>query len=173
MNSLRRLVFLLAAVALVASACGDDSGSSSPETTGADSSSDGDIAIPDLDDLDLPGVSDECLAVAQAAAEAASAAGAAFTPGGDLSQTETFFDGAIDAAPDEIKDDFEVLAQAFGDYAQAIQDAGADLSDPNSFTDPEVLAALQNGVEAFSTDAYEEAADNISAWGEANCSGEG
>jgi hypothetical protein len=173
MTSLRRLFLLLAAVALVASACGDDSGSSSPETTAAESSSDGDVAIPDLDDLDLPGVSDQCVEVAQAAAEAAGAAGAVFTPGGDLSETGAFFDGAIDAAPDEIKDDFEVLAEAFGEYAQAIADAGADLSDPNSFTDPAVLAALEDGVQAFSTDAYQEAADNISAWGEANCSGEG
>ena len=74
-----------------------------------------------------------------------------------------------DAAPDEISDDFQVLAGVFAEYAQAVSDAGVDLSDPSSLQDPEALEALTSLGETFNQEEVTQARDNIEAWFEENC----
>ncbi|MEL7210543.1 MAG: hypothetical protein AAGK32_20310 [Actinomycetota bacterium] len=174
MRRLRTLALVLAAGLLLLTACGDDSDSSQSDTSASDSepsaeSGDGDVDLPGGGDIEVPGLSEECETVAEASIQAAGAAVAAFDPTGDIGETTEFFDGAIDAAPDELKDDFEVLAEGLAQYAQALQDAGADLSDPSSFTDPATISALTEAAEVFSTAEFEQAGENISAWAEANC----
>jgi ABC-type glycerol-3-phosphate transport system substrate-binding protein len=168
MSTLRKVLFIVAALSLLLAACGDDSSGGSTAQSAPTEAADGTIG--DVDLGDITGLSDECATVAEASLQAAGAAGAALSPGGDVGDIGSFFDGAADAAPEELRDDFEVLAETFGTYGQVLEDSGADLTDPNSFADPQVVEALQEAVETFSTSEFEDAANNISTWAEANCS---
>jgi ABC-type glycerol-3-phosphate transport system substrate-binding protein len=172
MSRLRRLALILVAITLVTAACGDDSGSSTGTAEdGGEASSAADGDSPDVD-VDVPGVSDECELALEASLEASQAFGAALTPGaGDLSASAEFFEQAVAAAPEEVRDDFAIVAEGITEFAEALEDAGGDLSDPATFADPAVSAALQEAAQAFEDPAFVEAGENINAWVEANCGG--
>ncbi len=153
------------------SACGDDGGDEATDdveettTTAGDSGTDS----VDLGDFDFTG---ECADFMTAFGSAGAAVGSAFTGADgsdDLEQVAEYFDEIASKVPDDIQGDFEVFAQAYSDFAQALADSGIDMSDPSS-ADPEDLAALQAVMEAFSAPEVEEASANISAWVEENCS---
>ena len=67
------------------------------------------------------------------------------------------------AVPDEVADDFRVYADFWGDYAEIFADI--DFSDPDTFQDPDVLAAFDN----LDSEALDEAQANIDAWITENC----
>ena len=71
-----------------------------------------------------------------------------------------------EAAPDEIKDDFEVIAAQLGTFYTALAESGYE---PRTTPDAEQLAALTALAESFDNETFEEASDNINAWFEANC----
>jgi len=174
----RRLGAILLAGALSAglAACGDDGGDDEgtaledvgggdgEETTTTESSGGDDTGTTDLEDLEdvLTG---ECAFMVEAAA----AFGAAFTGAGDQSFDDVAagFGELADEAPDELRDDIEVLAEAFQEFADLIGDV--DLSDPNAFQDPEVQAAFAEAGEIFDSPEVTEANENFTAFVEENC----
>lgn len=71
-----------------------------------------------------------------------------------------------DSAPSEIRGEFHTLADAFGGYAQAIEDAGITTgATPNAAQ----VAKLGAAAEKLGATRVQAAAQKISAWAAANC----
>jgi hypothetical protein len=174
----RTLAALLIACALFLAACGDDSGSDS-ENAGTEQTDDGgdsqDAGDSDGDgpQSDLDGYfTGECADAVGAFNDAIASAGTAITGGPDdatLEDTAAQLEAVADAAPDEISDDFGVLADAYAEFAQVLADAGIDLEDPSSFQDPDAVAALQSVGDIFGGEELEQASTEIEAWFTENC----
>lgn len=81
--------------------------------------------------------------------------GAAFTAAAEE------FQEVADAAPDDIQDAFQSLADGMSQIAEAF--AGMDLTDPSSF-DPSVLENLDD-------EKLDQASDEVDAWVEEHCPG--
>lgn len=176
MGGMRRVGGLLLAVVLGASlvACGggddsddsakeDDKGATTTEASGSDDTT---------DDVDLGDFTGECADFAAAFTNAGSAVSSAFTGGdsGDIEGLADYFREVGSKMPDEISDDFEVFADAYTAFAQALADADIDFSDPSS-VDPEQLAQLEGVSEAFSSAEVQEASQNISDYMAEHCGG--
>jgi hypothetical protein len=168
MNARRLAVLLLAALALLAAGCGSDDGGdeaagttdtaiveddTSTETTDGDGSE----TMTDDDGTALEG---ECAEFAGLTAKLQSA----LSGSGDLDADA--FDELADQVPDEIKDDYEVLAANFRELAEALEDV--DLSG-GATPSAEDLAKLQEVTQSLDTPEVREAAENIEAWAEENC----
>jgi hypothetical protein len=100
---------------------------------------------------------------------------AAFATGGagdDLNDLQTYLSEAADNAPDEIADDFQVLADAFGAFFSVLAEYDVDLSNPASFAtlDAEAQVELQAALEAIGTIDVTTASENISQYFTENCS---
>jgi hypothetical protein len=83
----------------------------------------------------------------------------------DLDQAKAAFDDLTAAAPDEIKDDFEVIADAYSKMVDALQ--GVDLSNPNP--DPATLQKLTQLGQELDQAKLTQASTNISTWARDNC----
>jgi hypothetical protein len=164
-------LFLL--IALLLAACGgsttpdvDDSGDSDDQATTTTTSA----AVED-DDTDtgqttgLP--TGECLSIGMALSQAASMG--MLGQNGDVTDAADALAAMSGAAPAEIADDFEVLAEAYSAFAAALEDAGVDFNDPASLSSPEAQAALATAGEAFASAEVEEASANVSAYMEEVC----
>jgi hypothetical protein len=88
----------------------------------------------------------------------------ALTGTSDVGQIKEAFDELAAAAPDDIKADFETLADYMTQVADALQ--GVDLTSGQT-PDPSALAKLQ-GIDATKATA---ASTNISKWVSENCTG--
>ena len=84
---------------------------------------------------------------------------------GDLDEASDAFAELTAAAPDEIKDDFQVIADAYNKLADALQ--GIDLTSTNP--DPEALAKLTQLGQEIDQAALTTASTNISTWAQENC----
>jgi hypothetical protein len=71
-----------------------------------------------------------------------------------------------DAAPDEIKDDLEVIAEELGAFYAALAEIGFDGTGTPTQEQMDELAGL---AESLNQEAFQEASDNIEAWFESNC----
>ena len=90
----------------------------------------------------------------------------------DVNDAVEAFQNAADQAPDEIKADMQVMADAFADFSAAIEEVGVDLNDPASFASldagqqAQLLAALQS----FDSPELTEANANLTAYFTEHCS---
>ena len=168
MNARRLAVMLLAALALLAAGCGgDDGGDEAAGTTDTaivedDSSTEttDDDATTTSDGIELEG---ECAEFAGLSAKLSQALGGSSS---DLSSATEVFDELADQVPDEIRDDYEVLAANFRELAEALE--GVDLTSGET-PSPEVLAQLQEVTQSLDTPEVREATANIEAWAAENC----
>jgi hypothetical protein len=78
----------------------------------------------------------------------------------------TFFDEFAEEAPDEIREDFQVLADAYEAYAEAIE--GIDLQSGQT-PDAEALQQLQEALTSIDQEEVTAASERISAWANENC----
>jgi hypothetical protein len=153
---------LLAGGALAA--CGgddsDDGGTGLEDVEGSDGGSDTTVDVGDLE-----GLSGECRVFIEAAAAFAAAFGGGEDADfGDIGDAMREF---ADDAPDEIRGDVEVLAEAYTEFGEAVGDV--DFSDPDAFSDPEVQARFAEAGEIFNDPEVVEANENVTAFTEANC----
>jgi hypothetical protein len=81
----------------------------------------------------------------------------------DVDEIKATFDELAAAAPDEIKADFQILAEYMGSIAEALQ--GANLG-AGETPDPQALAKLAQ----LDSTAAQTASTNISTWVTENCS---
>ena len=99
---------------------------------------------------------------------------------GDLGNFEDLSDtihDLADAAPDEIKDDWEILADGFDAILQAFEDAGIDAEDLEAIQKGEVpqdvdMDALQEAfaeLDELSGEEFQTASDNISKHAKDEC----
>lgn len=94
-----------------------------------------------------------------------------FAPGSPT--TPDFEDSAdrlkeiADNAPSEIKSEFMLVAERFGEFAETFKDL--DFSNPASFADPSVQAKFQDAETIFD-DEFEAASNRVSDYFDDNCS---
>jgi hypothetical protein len=171
---MRWLALLVMALALVAAGCGgsDNESAGSDETaieeTSTETTSEDTMSEETTDtDADLSGIleDDDCLALAGVGATIAQA----FTgASGDADSDELA--QLVDKVPDEIKADVQVLAEAYGTYADKIADIGIE---PGSTPNAEQLQELQAAIASFDQQELTAAANRIEAWAKDNCEAAG
>jgi hypothetical protein len=128
------------------------------ETTGDETSS--------LDDVDLGDLSGECLEFAGIGAKIAEAMGGATGGTADVSETAELFEQLVDSAPDEIKDDLEVLSESIAKMAVAFE--GVDFAS-GATPSADQLAKIQEVMTSIDNVELQAASKNIEAWASANC----
>lgn len=142
---------------------GDTTTTSQPPTTTDDSDSDS-ISPANCPEL-LGWASDSA-----AATNAAFAGGGTNTAGFEF--TADYFQEFADRAPSEIRDDMETFADAFSNFYNTLDEIDIDFTDPSSFASlsPEQLQNLEEAAALMDSPELEEAADNIQAFFERECS---
>jgi hypothetical protein len=177
---LRWLSILVVALALVAAGCGggDDESSASGDTTTTETVTEDTTTDETTDDTttDESGddtssgssgfPSEDCLQAATAfSALAAAAAGAQSS--GDSSDALQNFEDFANEAPDEIKDDIDVLAAGYAAYLKVWNELGVEQGEQLS---NDQIAKLAAASEAFNSTEFQAASANWDSWTTANCS---
>ena len=166
---LRRLVVVLVLGSVVLAACGGGNDEAAP---GADTGADGGTAAETgggaggetgVGTIDAA----RCAEIAQAMAAAAAAAVPQATDG-DLGSSVEQLEAFAAAAPEEIRDDMQMVAEGYALIAEALEEAGYD---PTSGQPPtaEQAAALTAVAEQLDSEEFQAAADRVSAYFEAGC----
>jgi hypothetical protein len=158
----RVLLALLALIGLGFVSCGgdDDDATSGSGTTVSDK---------DLKDAArAAGVDKECLQGVQAYSALGASAGAAFAGGSDLEKSVKAFQAYADAAPDGIKDEVQVIADAYSAYFRAVADSGWDPSSGKAPTQ-EQADALSAAGEKIDSAEVKAASDKVSAYFDEHC----
>ncbi len=109
--------------------------------------------------------SGDCEELVNASAELAQAFAAAGGTG-DFGQASEFFDRF--EAPDEIRADFRILADAYAQYARAFQDVGLESGQTPTV---EQLQQLQQELASIDQPNVAAASERISTWVNQNCPG--
>ncbi len=177
MNARKLMVLLIAVAALVAAGCGGDDSNEAggdatdaavvTETSGDDSSDDTtDDTTEDMtgtsDDDELGDLSEECQEFAGISAKL----GQSLSGGtAGLDEAAEVFDEIADQVPEEIRDDYRVVADNFAEIAEALK--GVDLT--SGATDPETIAKLQELGQTLDSAEVREATENLEAWARENC----
>jgi len=161
-----RYAALVLALALVAGACGGGDGDSLVERSAGDATgADAPVSIDDLPTNvgDIPGVSNEC----EALLNLFLSMGGVFV-GGDVTPLDP---GSLASLPPDVRDDALFVSNALAQFSEGLQDLGVDLSDPSTFAtmteqQQEAMSALSDSLDS---EAFNEASDNLSAYGEQQC----
>jgi hypothetical protein len=175
MNARRLAALLVAALALVVAGCGGSSDEASSDTataaaettteTTAEAATTEDMTTTEETTTDASGaaaLTGKCAELAGLGSKLAAAMGGQDAGVADVSQ---LFDELADQVPDEIKADWQVLAQNFQKIADALK--GADLS--SGTPDAATLAKLQKLATTLNSQEVQQAAANIEAWAKKNC----
>jgi len=172
MNTRWLAVLALALLALAAAGCGGDDASDASSDTEATvvEGTTGDDPTDDVEDLkettgddDIGQLSGKCAELAGIGAKLSQSLSG---QSGDLDQAARVFDEIADEVPDEIKADYEVIAENFGKIAEALREADLQSGEtPNA----EAIAKLQQLATSLDSEEVREASANIEAWAEKNC----
>lgn len=169
----------ITAFALVGAGCGGDEESTGDtdtvvitDTSATDETTTEETTTDETEtetETDISGglASGDCLELINASAALSQALAAAGTSG-DLDESSKFFDEFADKAPEEIRADFQILAEAYAVYIAAAQDIGLGSGETPS---AEQLAQYQQALAAIDQQELSEASTRISAWSTANCPG--
>lgn len=173
---LRWLSILLVALALVVAGCGggDDESSASGDTTTTES------AIEDTttdetttDETTTDGgtdaafdwASEDCQSLIQAYAGLSAAVGAA-SGGQDVSGNIEEFGEYVEKVPDEIREDVETLASAYGTFIDELKDLGFE---PGQVPSADQIQALEEASKSIGSPEVQAASERLSAWTTENC----
>jgi hypothetical protein len=177
-NARRIAALLIAVLALVAAGCGgssSDEASSDTETTVAtettateDMTTTEDTTATTDDsetstDIDLGNLSGEC---AQFAGISSKLAQSLSGQDANIEDAAKAFDEIADQVPDEIKDDYQVIAENFSKIAEALK--GVDLASGQA-PSPEALAKLQELSTSMDSAEVQQASQHIEAWVQEHC----
>ena len=169
------VVVAMAALVLVSAGCGGDDEEASDTTTLTDTTTDEtttdetttDETTTDSDDLGSF-ASGECAELIEASTKLSEAFGATGSADVDSDDISTFFDEFAESAPEEIRADFQVLADAWEVYADLLPDLQVE---PGQTPDPEALAELQQALASVDQQEVSAASQRISTWASTNCPG--
>jgi hypothetical protein len=173
------LLIPIAVLALVAAGCGGDSSNESAadsttttvaaettmtteETTATEETTDSSASASASasGDVELGGKCKEFAGISQKLAASLSGQTA------DLQQASKIFDEIADQVPDEIKADYQVIAENFKKIADALK--GVDLTSGQA-PSPEALAKLQELSQSMDSPKVQQATQHIEAWVKENC----
>lgn len=177
-----RHLTILVVLALVLVGCGgSDEDADSPAAT-TTTTSDGDATTtttgrptgttkPSPGDVDF----DNCPELLQWTNDWGAASQAAFSGGTDptgFEYTAEYFQEFADRAPSEISNDMQVIADAFRDLFDAMDELDIDLTDPASMAamTPADFEKLEEAFGFMDSDAIDEASQNIAEFFERECS---
>jgi hypothetical protein len=117
----------------------------------------------------IAGLSGECKDLAEAGQKfSAAIASSASAGNGDLDVTAGAFKEFADQAPDELKDDFKVLAKVIAVYATALKDIDFKAG---STPTPEQIAKLTKLSQSLNSADVQKASTAIAAWSQSHCGG--
>jgi hypothetical protein len=175
MKARRLAALLVAALALVAAGCGGSSDEASSDTdtvavetttmdttTTEDTATTDDTATDTSSSTDIGALTGKCAELAGLGTKLASAMGG---QDAGVENVSKLFDELADEVPDEIKADWQVLAENFGKIAEALK--GVDLT--SGTPDPETLAKLQALSATLDSQEVQQASAHIEAWVTQNC----
>jgi hypothetical protein len=171
----------VAALMLVAAGCGGSSdesssatGTTTSETTSTETESTGTTDTESSESTDSTASTDEVTGLTGACKDMAelgqkysdALAKAGSGADNDLSVTASAFSEFADQVPDEIRGDFQTLADAVTAYAKALQ--GLDLK-AGEVPSASQIAKLTEAAKSFSAADVTTASSNITAWVTKNC----
>jgi cell fate (sporulation/competence/biofilm development) regulator YlbF (YheA/YmcA/DUF963 family) len=84
----------------------------------------------------------------------------------DVEEQVRLFEEFANQTPEDVRDDFRVLAEEYKKIAQALADAKLQSGEQ---PDPEALQKLQEAFQSVDQKRLEEANTNIQKWTEENC----
>jgi len=177
------LAALLAGAALVlAAGCGGSSNNAAATTAAAETTTAATTAATDTTTTDTTstdttstagaaaaaGLSAGCQKVADLSVQFGKALGAAGADGSntDLEKTAKAYEEFAKQVPEEIRGSFMTLAEAFGQYAKALQ--GVDFSSGKT-PDAATIAKLAKAAQALDNESLSAANTKITAWVNKNC----
>jgi hypothetical protein len=176
MNVRRLGVLLVAVLALVAAGCGgggSNEASSDTSTAVSDMTTEETTATTDemtttesssdASGVDTTALTGQCAQLAGLGSKIAQALGG---QDANVQDVSSLFDEVADQVPDEIKADWQVLADNFSKIADALK--GTDLSS-GATPDAETLAKLQKLTASLDSPQVRQASAHIEAWAKKNC----
>ncbi len=136
------------------------------ETTTVDTTSDETITDAMTTDGDSGGLaSGECRSLVEAGAELSHAFGAG-TITSDRDDVSALYEEVVDNAPEEIRADIEVLADAWEQYSEVLDDVQIEAG---ATPDPDDLAKIQQAIASIDQQEVAAASQRINAWTTENC----
>ena len=171
------ILLVLGAVALGAAGCGGGEEASSdttavtetttsePETTETETTTEAGETETDTD-ATPSFASGDCRKLVDAATELSQSFGAAGSGTADLQESQQLFQDFVDRAPEEIRADLQVLADAFSKYADAL---GAVDLQAGETPDAQTLQKLQNAIAAIDEAKVQAASTRLDRWAKENC----
>ncbi len=151
--------------ALMGASCGGDSETASDTDTVVTETTDDTTTDETTTDDDGSFATGDCASLVAAATSVSQA----FSGTGDaegVEEARAEFEEFAENAPDEISDDLQVLADAYDEFADILDDAGFE---PGETPTAEAIAELQAAIAAIDQVEVTEAAANVNAWTTANC----
>jgi hypothetical protein len=173
-NGRRIAALLIAALALIAAGCGGSSSDEASadtettvaaettmpeETTTATTTDDSGTST----DVDLGNLSGECAQFADISSKLAQSLSG---QDANMEDAAKAFADIADQVPDEIKDDYQVIAENFAKIAEALK--GVDLTSGQT-PSPEALAKLQELSKTMDSAEVQQASQHIEAWVSEHC----
>jgi hypothetical protein len=138
----------------------------STETTSADTTS-ADTGTSSTDTNSVTGLSGECTSLAEASRKFSEASAKVGQSGGnDLGATADAFEDLAAAAPDELKDDFRVLADVMKQYSEVLKDVDLKAGEVPSADQVAKLARLGQSLGA---QKVQRASAAIATWTTEHC----
>jgi hypothetical protein len=165
---------LLASLVALAAGCGGGSKNSTPGTTpSASTPTTSSAATTSSSSGSVPNFASakNCQDLAGLAAKVATAVTASSGNFANVLQTESNELKALaQAAPSDIRGDFQTFSTAFSGFLQALQKSGYK---PGSTTQPTAaqIAALSTAARSFNSPKLKQAERNLTAWAHQNCKG--
>jgi len=121
----------------------------------------------------VAGLSTVCIEATQAmgAAMSSYSTGVAGAMGGtldgeELQQVADQLEAMASAAPDEIREDLQVIAEELGAFYTALAETGYTGTGTPT---PDQIAQLESLADSIDQERFDTAADNVNAWFESNC----
>lgn len=173
MRLIPRIAVLVLAAAVVAVAAGCGGGKSSPAAATTETTSGGATTQQQTTTGSTPSgfaSAKNCAEFSGLAAKIASAAGATSgNPATELDNAAKQMQALVDAAPSDIRPDFQTIATAFGDYVHALQQAGFKPGASASTLTPAQISALVTAAKSLDSTKLTQAEQHISRWAAQNC----
>ncbi|HYI43845.1 MAG TPA: hypothetical protein VE174_00085 [Actinomycetota bacterium] len=157
----RLLVLLVTIACFGLIACGDSTPTSATDAGGDTTEEQPEVETEEEPEAGMPGAFEkkDCLEVAEAMGGALGGMGA--DPSVDFDKAIEGIRRAGDAAPEEIRDDFNVFADAMAEYLTILKDGGIDFSDPATFSTPKAQKAVKEATAVLEDPKVKEAQANI------------
>ena len=164
MGSFRRIVPLILVIAVGLAACGGDA---TPTGSTGNGNGNGATNSPPAGNVFTAA---DCASAALAMAAAASGGlGGSQSGSGSFEDSVATLDRMADGAPAGVKDDIQTLAAATAAYLKALKDAGVDLSNPSTLTNPDKAQAVGRAAAAYQSSGAQAAADRVDSYFDEKC----